>query len=170
MGYDYTSAAQANNNGQIQSVHYYMQPTVEDQTKSESFTYDAWSRLKAAQTISVNSNTTGTWSLAWTYDRLGNRLSQSLIGGNVSVGTSSFAIDPVTNRINGFSYDNAGNLTGDTAFTYAYDGANRMKQAQQVAAPNTTTTSTYFGPLRIKESGRRWRHYPIYLLRQQTNR
>jgi RHS repeat-associated protein len=146
LGYDYTSATQANNNGQIQAMHYYTQPNVEDQTKSESFTYDAWSRLKAAQTLTVDSNTPGTWSLAWTYDRLGNRLSQSLVGGNVSIGTSSFAVDPATNRINGFSYDLAGNMTGDGVNTYSYDGANRLKQIDAGAA-----AYTYFGPLRIKK-------------------
>ena len=33
-----------------------------------------------------------------------------------------------------------------------YDGANRMKQAQQVGASGTTTISTYFGSLRIKKA------------------
>jgi hypothetical protein len=67
------------------------------------------------------------------------------------IGQPNFTIDETTNRINGFSYDLTGNLTSDGAFTYAYDGANRMTQAQQVASPNTTTASTYFGPLRIKK-------------------
>jgi hypothetical protein len=39
------------------------------------------------------------------------------------IGQPNFTIDETTNRINGFSYDPAGNLTGDGAFTYAYDGA-----------------------------------------------
>jgi RHS repeat-associated protein len=153
LGYDYTSAAQPNNNGQIQAMHYFTQPGVEDATKSEAFTYDAWLRLKAAQTITVNANTAGTWSLTWGYDRLGNRKQQTLTGGNLpgGIGQPSFTIDETTNRINGLSYDSAGNLTGDGTFTYAYDGANRMKQAQQVASPNTVTSSTYFGPLRIKK-------------------
>ena len=153
LGYDYTSTAQPNNNGQIQAMHYYTQPGVEDATKSESFTYDAWLRLKAAQTITVNSNTAGTWSLAWGYDRLGNRKQQTLTGGNLpgGIGQPSFTIDEATNRISGFLYDSVGNLTGDGTFTYVYDGANRMKQAQQIASPNTVTSSTFFGPLRIKK-------------------
>jgi RHS repeat-associated protein len=153
LGYDYTSATQPNNNGQIQAMHYYTQPGTEDTNKSESFTYDSWFRLKAAQTVNVNVNTPGTWSLAWTYDRLGNRKQQTLTGGNLpgGIGQPNFTIDETTNRISSFTYDSAGNLTGDGAFTYAYDGANRMKQAQQVAAPNTVTSSTYFGPLRIKK-------------------
>ncbi len=156
LGYDYTSTAQPNNNGQIQAMHYYTQPGAqfEDQTKSESFSYDAWFRLKAAQTINVSANTPGTWSLTWAYDRLGNRTQQTLTGGNLpnGIGQPTFTIDQNTNRLMGFTYDNAGNMTGDSAFTYTYDGANRMKQAQQIASPNTTTTSTYFGPLRIKKT------------------
>jgi RHS repeat-associated protein len=153
LGYDYTSATQPNNNGQVQAMHYYTQPGTEDTNKSEAFTYDSWLRLKAAQTINVNVNTAGTWSLGWTYDRLGNRKQQTLTGGNLpgGIGQPNFTIDETTNRINGFSYDSAGNLTADGVFTYAYDGANRMKQAQQVASPNTVTNSTYFGPLRIKK-------------------
>jgi RHS repeat-associated protein len=149
--YDYTSTAQAGNNGQIQAVHYYTQPGVEDQTKSESFSYDAWFRLKAAQTLNVSASTPGTWSLTWAYDRLGNRTQQTLVAGNLpgGIGQPNFTMDQNTNRISGFTYDNAGNLTADTAFTYTYDGANRMTQTQQKAAPNTITTSSYFGPLRI---------------------
>ena len=134
-------------------MHYYTQQGIEDTNKSEAFTYDAWFRLKAAQTINVNSNTAGTWSLTWGYDRLGNRKQQTLVNGNIpppGIGQPSFAIDETTNRINGFGYDNAGNLTSDPAFTYTYDGVNRMKQAQQIASPNTVTSSTYFGASRIK--------------------
>jgi RHS repeat-associated protein len=154
LAYDYTSATQPINNGQIQAMHYYTQPGTEDTNKSESFTYDSWFRLKAAQTINVNSSTAGTWSLAWTYDRLGNRKQQQLTGGNLpaGIGQPNFTIDETTNRISGFTYDLAGNLTNDGAFTYAYDGANRMKQAQQSASPNTVTSSTFFGPLRIKKA------------------
>jgi RHS repeat-associated protein len=153
LGYDYTSATQTNNNGQIQAMHYYTQPGTEDTNKSESFTYDAWFRLKAAQTINVNVNTAGTWSLGWTYDRLGNRKQQTLTGGNLpgGIGQPNVTINESTNQISGFTYDSAGNLTNDGSFTYAYDGANRMKQAQQVASPNTVTASTYFGALRIKK-------------------
>ena len=58
LAYDYTTGAPGNN-GQIQAVHYYTSPDVEDLTKSESFTYDSWGRLSAAHTTTVNS-TAGT--------------------------------------------------------------------------------------------------------------
>ena len=147
LGYDYTSAAQPNNNGQIQTMHYYTQPGAEDLTKSESFTYDPLGRLQAAQTLTVN-GTAGTWSLQWTYDRFGNRLAQSLVGGNVSIGQPNFTVDPATNRItnSGYTYDAAGNMTHDAATVYAYDGTNRLTSINGTAA-----VYTYFGPQRIKK-------------------
>jgi RHS repeat-associated protein len=150
LGYDYTSAAQLNDNGKIQGVHYFSQPGVEDTTKSESFTYDPWSRLSTAQTSRVDS-TAGTWSLQWTYDRLGNRLSQKLIGGNISVGQPNFVVNAASNQIIGYCYDAAGNLTDQSMcpsgiHQYSYDGASRL-----VSINPTAASYTYFGSRRIRK-------------------
>jgi RHS repeat-associated protein len=147
--YDYTTANSPGNNGQIQAEHYLI-ADVEDLTKSENFTYDNLGRLSAAHTTTVNS-TPGTWSLQWGYDRLGNRTSQTLVGGNVSIGQPQFTIDPATNRIVGYCYDAAGNLLDENTcpagtHQYRYDGANRLNQIN--AGP---PTYTYFGALRIKK-------------------
>ena len=157
LGYDYTSTAQPNNNGRIQTIHFYTQeqPLTEDRTKSESFTYDSWLRLKAAQTLDVNTTSgSKTWSLTWTYDRLGNRKSQMLVTGDpaLPIYQPNFTFDESKNRMIGYSYDSSGNVTADGAFTYTFDGANRMTQARQNAAPNTTTGSAYVGVLRIKKT------------------
>ncbi len=146
LSYDYTTGAPGNN-GQIQAAHFYTSPGTEDATKSEYFVYDPFARLSAAHTGTVNS-TPGTWSLQWIYDRLGNRLSQTLVGGNVAVGQPQLTIDPNTNRITntGFQYDAAGNMTNDAVNAYSYDGANRLTQINSGSA-----TYTYFGLLRIKK-------------------
>lgn len=151
LSYDYTSTAQPNNNGQIQAIHYYTVPGSEDQTQSESFTYDAWSRLRQTQTL--NSTAANTWNMNWSYDRLGNRLSQSGTG-TATVSQPAFSIDSNTNRIIGYCYDNAGNLTDENScpaagspHKYTYDGANRLIQINAGAA-----TYTYFGQLRIKKT------------------
>jgi RHS repeat-associated protein len=141
LGYDYGTT----NNGQIKAVHYYTVPGTEDLTKTENFTYDPWKRLQAAQTTTV-SGTAGTWSLQWTYDRLGNRLTQSLVGGNVSIGQPQLVVDTNTNRITGFGFDASGNMTSDGVNTYTYDAANRLTQVNTGAG-----TYTYFGALRIKK-------------------
>jgi RHS repeat-associated protein len=127
---------------------------VEDLTKSENFTYDSLGRLSAAQTGVVN-NTAGakTWSLTWTYDRLGNRLSQAMVGGDptLPVNQPNFTIDPATNRIVGYCYDQAGNLLDDAScpagsHKYFYDAANRLTKINTTAA-----VYTYFGASRIKK-------------------
>ena len=151
LGYDYTSTAVPGNNGQIQAVHFYTAPGTEDATKSEYFTYDAWSRLKAANTGTVSASVPGTWSLTWGYDRLGNRLTQAFVGGNLpgGIGQPNLSIDTATNRIqtSPYVFDNAGNMTHDATAAYSFDGANRMTSANSGAA-----TYTYFGPLRIKKA------------------
>jgi RHS repeat-associated protein len=126
---------------------------VEDQTKSESFTYDAWRRLAQAQTL--NQTSSGTWNLQWSYDRLGNRLSQGGTGNGVTIGQPNFTIDAGTNRIVGYCYDAAGNLTDEggcpaagSPHRYTFDGTNRL-----ITVNNGTATAsyTYMGPLRIKK-------------------
>ncbi|MCH2074652.1 MAG: hypothetical protein MK130_07315 [Puniceicoccaceae bacterium] len=50
----------------------------------------------------------------------------TLTGGGNSVSVSQSREVPATNEI--FSHDQNGNLTGDSMWTYAYDGENRIKQ------------------------------------------
>lgn len=157
---------------QIHAVHYYTSPGVEDTTKSEYFTYDSLSCLSAAQTGTVNS-ISGTWSLVWGYDRFGNRLSQTLTGGNVSIGQPSFTVDPATNRItnSGYSYDAAGNMTydatanlnytfdqenritGASGYGYIYDGTgNRVEKVTPPTNPTSGTLYWYMTPGIVAES------------------
>ncbi len=150
LGYDYTTSVPGNN-GQIQKMHYYTTPGVEDQTKSENFTYDILGRLSAAQTGVVNSTAGAkTWSLQWIYDRLGNRPSQSMVGGDPTLPVSqpNLTINPATNQItnSGYTYDFAGNMTHDASAAYTYDGANRLININATAA-----VYSYFGPQRIKK-------------------
>jgi RHS repeat-associated protein len=144
LAYDY-----GNNNNQIQTIHSYSVPNVEDTTQSESFTYDAWGRLTAAQTLRADS-TAGTWSLQWTYDRFGNRLSQKLVGGNMPNGVNQplLVVDPNTNQItnNGFLFDLAGNMTHDGTTGYVFDGGSRL-----TGISGASSAYTYFGALRIKK-------------------
>jgi RHS repeat-associated protein len=146
LAYDYGTG----NNGQIQAVHYFTSPGMEDLTKTEIFAYDPVGRLVAGQTGTVNTTPgSKTWSLQWVYDRLGNRKSQSLLNGDptLPVGQPNFTFDPGTNRITntGYTYDAAGNMTHDASNAYTYDGANRLKQV------NAGPAYTYFGALRIKK-------------------
>jgi RHS repeat-associated protein len=156
LSYDYTSAAQANNNGKIQAIHYFTTPGTEDKTKSESFSYDPWNRLNQAQTLDQTAS--GTWNLQWTYDRLGNRLSQAGTGNNVTIGQPAFNVDAGTNQIVGYCYDKAGNLTDEAGcpasgnpHRYSYDGANRLVAVDNNGGASPTATYAYLGPLRIQK-------------------
>ncbi len=103
LTYNYGSG----NNGQIQSITDNV-----DSTRTNTFTYDPWSRLKTA------SNTQ--WSISETYDRYGNRNAQT-----APVNFSQVA-NPVTNRLpSPYAYDAAGNMTNDGLNTLVYDAESR---------------------------------------------
>jgi YD repeat-containing protein len=92
-----------------------------DNTRSETFIYDALNRIQSAQTQSP----TG-WGLAYNYDTLGNLLSATVTQGTappLSVSVNG------NNQIVGYTYDAAGNLTRDFSNTYQYDAEGRVKSA-----------------------------------------
>ncbi len=136
----------AQNNGQIKDIKYYTAPSVEDQTKSQNYEYDAWGRLRRAYT--TNLTQPDTWRLEWDYDRFGNRRNQTLTGGQSSITQPQLTISETTNRITtaGYVYDAAGNLTNDSLHLYTYDAENRIKTVDGTAA-----TYTYSGPMRVKK-------------------
>lgn len=136
LTYDYG----AGNNGQIQSI-----TDNADASRSMTYTYDAWARLKTATAGPVAAPT---WKLSWDYDRFGNRKNQNVLAG--SAPAPQLAISSTTNRITstGYTYDASGNLTNDTLHSYVYDGENRVTQADA----GTTATYTYDGAgLRVKK-------------------
>ena len=132
LSYSYTSQTVPGNNGQIQSITDNV-----DSTRSTTYVYDAWARLKSA--------TNAQWTLTESYDRYGNRKSQSPpVLNNVTV-------DPSKNRLSdpAYSYDAAGNMTNDGQNTLVYDGENRMASS---TTNGVTTNSTYDGNgLRVKK-------------------
>ncbi len=148
LAYTYGTGQQqsASNNGQIRQIKYYTSPGVEDQAKTQNYEYDAWSRLRRAQTSDLQQP--NTWKLEWDYDRFGNRRNQNLTGGTTSITTPQLSISETTNRITtaGYAYDAAGNMTNDSLHTYTYDAENRVKTVDSTAA-----TYTYSGPLRVKK-------------------
>lgn len=120
------------NNGQIQGI-----TDSRGSAYSTSYTYDELGRLSQAKTSDLTS--ANTWNLAWSYDRYGNRLSQTLTGGTISIGQPQLTVDPTTNRIasSGFTYDASGNLTADVHGTYTFDAENHISQS----ATNSVATS-----------------------------
>jgi len=98
-----------------------------------NYSYDQFNRLVCA---SLSSNTacamppTGTPTYTYVYDRFGNRWQQDSPAGNIY--TSSFTFTGNggnnTNRMDGYSYDSAGNLLFDGTHHYFYDAENHLIQ------------------------------------------
>jgi RHS repeat-associated protein len=80
------------------------------------------------------SPTSGTPTYSHTYDRFGNRLNQT---GPI---TFDATFTGNNNRLDGYSYDSAGNLLNDGFSTYSYDAENRIIQVVNI---NGTATYTY---------------------------
>ena len=114
----YSRSQNGGNNGQITSVTDSV-----DSGRNITYTYDALDRLSTA--VTTGSTNYPKWGLSWTYDRYGNRTSQTVTAGNAYA--NSVAVNPATNRIttNGYSYDANGNLTNDGVNSIADDAENR---------------------------------------------
>jgi RHS repeat-associated protein len=91
-----------------------------------SYAYDPFNRLGSASTNGQ--------SYTYAYDRFGNRWQQN--GPHTMMLT--FASD--TNRMDGYSYDAAGNLLNDGRTTYTYDAENRIISSSN---QQTGVSSTY---------------------------
>jgi RHS repeat-associated protein len=99
--------------------------------RTQSFTYDQVNRITSAGTFA----TTGPycWGYQYSYDGAwGNLTSQAGWTPNYT-GCTQTVMAAVTadgnNHISAFSYDAAGNATGETGFTYAWDAESQLKSA-----------------------------------------
>jgi YD repeat-containing protein len=97
-----------------------------------TYTYDPFNRL-----VGANKNS-GQSLFSYVYDRFGNRWQQN--GPNAFLATFT-GNNPGTpqnnNRMDGYSYDAAGNLFNDGVHHYKYDAENRIIQV------DNGTTATY---------------------------
>jgi len=106
------------NNGQIQCIN-----DVVDSGRNAAYIYDSLGRLSSAST--KGSSGYPLWSLAFTYDRYGNRTAQN---------SSNVPIDPATNRVSTLPYDASGNMLNDGMNALAYDAAGRIVTSTQSSA------------------------------------
>jgi RHS repeat-associated protein len=133
-------------NGQIQSV-----TDSADAGRTANYTYDAWARLKTAQT--TGDTAYPAWGLSFTYDRYGNRTAQSVTTGSAPANSLTFATTggALTNHADGYSYDASGNMLNDGTNTLTYDAENR---ALSSSGSLGSATYTYDGNgLRVEKSG-----------------
>ena len=99
-----------------------------DALKNKNYTYDTLNRL---------TDSTGPWgTLGWTYDNVGNRLTQVL-----NTATDTYTYTPNSNKIaditggiaKTYGHDAAGNRSTENTRTYTYNQNNRMIQASDGA-------------------------------------
>jgi RHS repeat-associated protein len=87
------------------------------------YTYDAFNRL-----VGSNENS-GQAVYSYVYDRFGNRWQQNGPNSMILAFTGNNPSNPQNNnRMDGYSYDTAGNLLNDGTHSYAYDAEDRITQ------------------------------------------
>jgi RHS repeat-associated protein len=126
----YSRSQSGGNNGEIVSITDGV-----DSGRSISYNYDALGRVSTA--VTTGSTNYPKWGLSWTYDRYGNRLSQSVTAGTAP--SNSVVVNAANNQITtaGYSYDANGNLTNDGVNSLAYDAENRMISSSGSAGSGT---------------------------------
>jgi RHS repeat-associated protein len=87
-----------------------------------TYTYDDFNRLVSA---SASAGPLSGTSMSWSYDRFGNRWTQTQTG----AATQSYSYTGLNNRIDGATYDAAGNMLTANGNTYLYDDENRIVRA-----------------------------------------
>jgi RHS repeat-associated protein len=128
----YSYGPTGSNNGNVYTI-----TNVKDNTRTQTFTYDALNRLLTA-------GDQAHWSNSYVYDAWGN-LYQKNPGTLPGEGLSK--VPDTNNHLSGLTYDAAGNVTNDgTGGTFVFDGENRI----QIAGGVTYTYDAY--GRRVKKS------------------
>ncbi len=133
LNYTYSSTpTSTDNNGNVLSQQITVPATngVAGFVAAQTYSYDSLNRLKAA---TENIGGSQSWKQTFTYDRFGNRRFDTN-GGNTTIpaigcqtAVCNPQVDPLTNKLVGYSFDNAGNTTTDASGkTFTYDGENKQ--------------------------------------------
>jgi RHS repeat-associated protein len=127
----------AGDNGDVMGITNYR-----DQTRSQSFSYDALNRITSAQNAGTDCGqkalhgVTKFWGNSYSYDAWGNLLTKSVTKCNAENLVTSADIQNRLHAVSGtdFQYDAAGNMTYNVAGplapqSYTYDAENRITGA-----------------------------------------
>jgi RHS repeat-associated protein len=112
-----------------------------------NYAYDAFNRLTCSNLVSNGTcaaPTNGTPTYSYTYDRFGNRWNQTGAQTFNATFTGNNPGNPQNNnRLDGYSYDSAGNLLSDKTHNYFYDAENRLIQVDGTLGTCSSATACY---------------------------
>lgn len=100
-----------------------------DTSETQSYAYDNLNRISSAATQATSGN--DCWGQTFGIDVVANLTSMSVTqcgGGPLSASTDGY--NHLTGT--GYSYDHAGNMTGDGSYTYSYDAESRITSVNGV--------------------------------------
>lgn len=120
------------NNGAVQCI-----TDITNSGRSASYSYDSLGRMISEQT--TGSSGYPQWGLGQSYDRYGNRVSQTVTAGS---GPSSSLSFNNGNQPNGYTFDSSGNMIVEPlapSNDMTYDGENRMTAFQGGGGAGTYT-------------------------------
>jgi RHS repeat-associated protein len=111
-----------------------------DNNRTQNFIYDGFNRISQASTTGPN------WGETFTIDPWGNLTNRGPVSGKTNYELLNAAPASPQNRLPGFGYDAAGNMTSNGPAGYSYDAENRLLSTAGV-------TYTYDGDgKRVKKS------------------
>jgi hypothetical protein len=130
-----------NNNGNVVSQTITV-PTVGQNpgfVAVQNYSYDSLNRLKSAvENLTPTGGTSSqTWKQTFTFDRYGNRRFDTANTTTIPQGCAETVcnpqIDPATNKLIGYQFDNAGNTTRDAENRrFTYDAENKQTKVETV--------------------------------------
>lgn len=156
------STGTSSDNDQINCITDSVQPG-----RAAQYTYDPLGRLSSA--VTIGSTGYPQWGLSESYDRYGNRLTQTVTAGSAPGVSLSFTAN---NRPSGYTYDASGNLIVEPLSppnNYTYDNENRLvgfsgnggnatysyddngQRVQKAISGGTTTQYVYAGDRVVAE-------------------
>ena len=156
LEFTYSTSNPANNNGNVVSQKITTpSETVGGQshtgfTATQNYIYDSLNRIKQA-TETIAGQTPLSWQQTFDYDRYGNRTFDEANTTTLPAGCQQAvcnpAIDPNTNKLIGYTFDNAGNTTKDAqGKKFTYDGENKQTKVETIDGNGnvTGTLGEYF--------------------------
>ena len=144
LNYDYGTT---DNNGNVKSQTITV-PTIGSNagfTANQTYTYDNLNRIKDAKEMV---GTTQTWMQTFLYDRYGNRNFDTTLNRTTTIPSGCAAavcnpaVDPATNKLVGYQFDNLGNTKTDAENrTFIYDAENKQVEVKN---SSNATVGQYF--------------------------